>query len=234
MFRSLPVRSSPGSRRSRISDREPVQSTRTSPGASAFNAWSASRHSTTRSTVPVARRSIRSVRACSMVFSGTKPGPRSGAAPAGPAPPAAVGQPGLELLRVEDGLDVLRVERVGLVALERVGDEVVRERHHPRPRVAVPLLVQLHPLPVDRLQEGREEQADRAGADHVHRAHRAERVGHRPAPSWVSVAAAGRTTSNTQVAQRPASASSWWSTRATSSSFTAPTTSESIHGSPSK
>ena len=79
----------------------------------------------------------------------------------------AVGQPRLELGRFEDGLDVLPVDHVRLVALDRVGDEVRGERHHPGPRVLGSALVEADRVAVDRLEERRQEQADRPGADDV-------------------------------------------------------------------
>ena len=56
-----------------MTEREPVQSTRMSPGSRSAIAPAASTSPMTRSTVPVARVSISSLRVRSMVFSGTNP-----------------------------------------------------------------------------------------------------------------------------------------------------------------
>ena len=137
MFRPRTVGSPPGSSRSRISDRAPVQSTRMSPGSSSSRSPRRRRPSpATRSTVPVPRDSISSLSVRSIVLSGHEPArPRleQRAQVGRDGPP--VGQPRLELERVEDRLDALPVDRVRLVALDRVGDQVVGQRHHPGPRV---------------------------------------------------------------------------------------------------
>ena len=80
---------------------------------------------------------------------------------------APVGQPGLELDRVVEGLDVLPVDRVLLVALDRVGDEVLGEGDHPGPGVLGAALVEADLLPLDLLQECGQQQPDRARADDV-------------------------------------------------------------------
>ena len=85
---------------------------------------------------------------------------------------AAVRQARLELDRVEDRLDALPVDRVRLVALDRVGDQELGERHHPGPRVRVSPLVETDGLPLDRLEERRQEQADRSCPQDMDPAHR--------------------------------------------------------------
>ena len=79
----------------------------------------------------------------------------------------AVGHPRLELGRLEDGLDVLPIDHVGLVALERVGHEVRGERHHPGARVLGSAFVEADGVAIDRLEERRQKQADRSGTDDV-------------------------------------------------------------------
>ena len=69
---------------------------------------------------------------------------------------------------VEDGADALLIDVIGAVARDRVRDEVRRKLYHPRPRVVAPLLVQVHGESRRRLQQRREEKADRARAENVH------------------------------------------------------------------
>ena len=124
----------------------------------------------TRSTVPVARASISSMSDRSIVLIGTNPSvhaSRSARRSGRHGPP--IGHPVLELDRVEDRRDVLPVELVGEIALDRLGHEIRRELDHPRPRVLGTLLVHAHPLAIDRLEEGREERADRSRTDDVDR-----------------------------------------------------------------
>ena len=80
---------------------------------------------------------------------------------------SAVRHPCLELGRLEDGLDVLPVDHVRLVALERIGNEVRGERHHPGTRVLGSAFVEADRVAVDRLEKRRQEQADRSGTDDV-------------------------------------------------------------------
>ena len=64
----------------------------------------------------------------------------------------------VELGRIEDGLDVVSVDVIGAVALDRVRDEVRRELDHPRARVLVPLLVEAHGEPLHRLEQRGEQE----------------------------------------------------------------------------
>ena len=76
-------------------------------------------------------------------------------------------RPSLQLRRIEDRLDAVAVDGVGPVALDGVGHQVRRELHHPRPRVRVPFLVEVHGEPVHRLQQRRQEQTDGPCTDDV-------------------------------------------------------------------
>ena len=74
----------------------------------------------------------------------------------------------LELLRIEERCDVVAVDGVGLVALERVRREVGREPDHARPGVFGPLLVEPDGEALQRLKQGGEKETNRPGADDVH------------------------------------------------------------------
>ena len=158
----------------------PVQSTRMSPGSTMDRACSADTSPATRSTVPVSRMSISSLSDCSIVFSGDEPAcplDEQGAQVRGDG--TAVRHPRLELGRLEDGLDVLPVDHVRLVALERVGHEVRGERNHAGPRVLGSALVEADDLAINRLEQRRQEQADRPCADDVDATSGTRGQGHR-------------------------------------------------------
>ena len=91
----------------------------------------------------------------------------------------AVRHPRLELGRLEDGLDVLPVDHVRLVALERVGHEVRGERHHPGARVLGSALVEADRAAIDRLEQRGQEQANRSGTDDVDSTFGTRGQGHR-------------------------------------------------------
>ena len=74
----------------------------------------------------------------------------------------------VELGRIEDGVDVVSVDVIGAVAVDRVRDEVRRELNHPRARVLVPLLVKPHGEPLQRLEQRGEQKTHWPCADHVH------------------------------------------------------------------
>jgi hypothetical protein len=80
---------------------------------------------------------------------------------------ASIGQAGLKLGVIEDGLDILAVDYIRPIALDRVRDEVRREGDHSRTGVRGATLVDPHRRPIDGLEEGREEQADGAGSHDV-------------------------------------------------------------------
>ena len=108
----------------------------------------------------------------------------------------------MELDRVEDRLDVLAVDRVLLVALDRVGDEVLGEGDHPGPGVLRPALVEADLLALGSLQERGEEEPDRSRPDDVDPSWRSQCCGRRRhvrhrshggpgvAPGWSSTAKA--------------------------------------------
>ena len=164
MFQPLATPSPPGRRRSRVSDFAPVQSMRMSPGSSHAIASSAVTSPRTRSTESAAaavdQRAERFLHGVER-HEPARPLGQQGLQVRGDG--TAVDETRLEVGRLEDRLDVLPVDEVGLVALDRVGNEVLSERDHPRPRVLAPPLVEPDRLPVDRLEQGGEEQADRPG-----------------------------------------------------------------------
>ena len=73
----------------------------------------------------------------------------------------------LELGDLEHRLVVDVVDRDLAVAHHGVGRDAGRELHHPGPRVPGPLLVEVRLHAVDRLQQRREQQSHRPGADDV-------------------------------------------------------------------
>ena len=156
-----------------MTEREPVQSTRMSPGSS--------ERDRTRG-VDLAHDPLDGPRgagvdqlaegALDRVQRDEPPRPRLEQGPQVRGERAAVGQARLELDRVEDRLDALAVDRVRLVALDRVGDQELGEGHHPGPRVRVAPLVETDGLAVDRLEEGGQEEADRSRPEDVDPAHR--------------------------------------------------------------
>ena len=173
VFRPRWSASPPGTSRSRMSERAPVQSTRMSPGSSIdmrlFGGHLAgdALHGPGRARLDqVAQRALDGVERDEAL------GPRVEPLPQVAGDGAAVGEARLELDRLEDGLDALAIDRVHLVALDGVGDEVRRERHHPRPGVLAPSLVEADGLALDRLEQSRQEEADRTGADDVDSARR--------------------------------------------------------------
>ena len=108
-----------------------------------------------------ARASIRLLSERSMVLSGQKPCDHSRSSDIRSDGIDCLKRQALVELRwIEDRLDVLRVDVVGPIALERVRDEVRRELDHPRARVLVSLLVERDGEPLDRLEQRREEEAD--------------------------------------------------------------------------
>ena len=121
-----------------------------------------------RSTVPVSRASISSLSEPSIVFNGTNPRVHSRSRP---RRSAATERRYAILVSSSVGSKMAStfcpVEHVGLVALDRVGDEVRGERHHPGPRVLGSALVEADRVAIDRLEERRQEQADRPGTDDV-------------------------------------------------------------------
>ena len=139
-----------------------------SPGSTSSSASSRVSVVDTRSTVPVSRASISSVSRFSIDVELDEPTrPLLEERPQVRRDPAPVGEPGLELDRVVEGLDVLPVDRVLLVALDRVGDEVLGEGDHPGPGVVGPPFVEADLLSLDLLQERGQQQPDRSRADDV-------------------------------------------------------------------
>ena len=139
------------------------------PGSSIAIASSAVTIAELRWTVPDPRESIRSLTDCSIAFSGQKPTaqPRSSSIRSGgnrlPERETLV-----ELTRIEDGRDAVLVDRVRAIGLERVRHQIGRELNHSRARVVVPLLVEPHREPVDRLEKRSEQEPDGAGTHYVH------------------------------------------------------------------
>ena len=84
------------------------------------------------------------------------------------------GLPEREALRqlpwIEDGLDVVAIEVVGPVGLDRVRDQVRGEPDHPRTRVLATLLVEAHGETTQRLEQRRQQQTDGSCAEDVHSA----------------------------------------------------------------
>ena len=146
----------------------PVQSTRMSPGSTIERACSADTSPAMRSTVPVSRASISSLSELLDRLQRDEPArPLEEQGPQVRGDGTAVRHPRLELGRLEDGLDVLPVDHVRLVALERVGHEVRGERHHAGARVLGSALVEADRAAIDRLEQRGQEQANRSGTDDV-------------------------------------------------------------------
>ena len=76
----------------------------------------------------------------------------------------------VELRWIEDGLDVLSIDVVGAVALDRIRHEVRCELHHPGTRVLASLLVEAHGEPLQRLEQCRQQETHGSCADDVHSA----------------------------------------------------------------
>ena len=121
---------------------------------------------------PAARPSMRSLSACSIVFSGQKPTTQSAIRPArsgGISRRNAMASSSSGDLEHRLVVDV--VDRDLAVARDGVGRDPRRELHHPRAGVLVALLVEIHLDAVDGLEQRGEQEAHRPRADDVHPAH---------------------------------------------------------------
>ena len=65
-------------------------------------------------------------------------------------------RPCVELRWLEDGLDILSIDVVGTVTLDRIRHEVRGELNHPGTRILASLLVEAHGEPLQRLEQCRQ------------------------------------------------------------------------------
>ncbi len=70
--------------------------------------------------------------------------------------------------RIEDGLDVVSVDVIGAVALDRIRHEVRGELDHPGTRVLVSLLIETDGEALHRLEQCRQQETHGSCADDVH------------------------------------------------------------------